>query len=56
MNKLKLKGEWNEIKGKLKEKYSELTDVDVTYTKAKKINYWDNFKRLSVRQKTKSAK
>jgi len=29
--KLKLKGNWNELKGKLKEKYGELTDDDLIY-------------------------
>ncbi len=28
---LELKGHWNETKGKLKEKYGELTDDDLTY-------------------------
>lgn len=27
----KLKGNWNQVKGKLKEKYGELTDDDLTY-------------------------
>ncbi len=31
MNKLELKGNWNEIKGKLKQKYANLTDDDLTY-------------------------
>ncbi|AWW28816.1 CsbD family protein [Echinicola strongylocentroti] len=30
-NDLKLKGNWNELKGKLKSKYGELTDDDLTY-------------------------
>ncbi|MBR9775995.1 MAG: CsbD family protein, partial [Cytophagales bacterium] len=30
-SKLELKGEWNEMKGKLKEKYGELTDDDLVY-------------------------
>ncbi|SEJ73619.1 Uncharacterized conserved protein YjbJ, UPF0337 family [Cyclobacterium xiamenense] len=30
-NQLKLKGNWNELKGKLKAKYGELTDDDLTY-------------------------
>ncbi|WP_200978701.1 CsbD family protein [Echinicola sp. 20G] len=30
-NNLKLKGNWNELKGKLKSKYGELTDDDLTY-------------------------
>jgi uncharacterized protein YjbJ (UPF0337 family) len=29
--KLKLKGNWNELKGKLKAKYGELTDDDLMY-------------------------
>lgn len=28
---LKLKGNWNQMKGKLKEKYGDLTDDDLTY-------------------------
>ena len=32
MSKLQIKGNWNEMKGKLKQKYSELTDDDLLYT------------------------
>lgn len=31
-NNLKLKGNWNELKGKLKAEYGELTDDDLIYT------------------------
>ena len=31
MNQLTFKGEWNEVKGKLKQKYALLTDDDLTY-------------------------
>ena len=31
MNKLQFKGEWNELKGKLRQKFAELTDDDVNY-------------------------
>ncbi len=31
MDKLEIKGNWNQIKGKLKEKYGQLTDNDLTY-------------------------
>lgn len=31
MDKLEVKGSWNEMKGKLKEKYGQLTDDDLTY-------------------------
>ena len=33
--KLQFKGTWNEIKGKLKQKYGELTDDDLTYAEGK---------------------
>lgn len=35
MNKLQFKGSWNEIKGKLKQKYAQLTDDDLTYVEGK---------------------
>lgn len=35
MNDLKMKGNWNEVKGKLKQKYADLTDDDLTYTEGK---------------------
>ncbi len=31
MDKLEIKGNWNQIKGSLKKKYGELTDDDLTY-------------------------
>ncbi|MEX1241889.1 MAG: CsbD family protein [Cyclobacteriaceae bacterium] len=31
MEKLEVKGTWNEIKGKLKQKYGQLTDDDLLY-------------------------
>lgn len=35
MNKLNIKGNWNEKKGKLKQKYAELTDNDLQYAEGK---------------------
>ncbi len=35
MNDLKIKGSWNETKGKLKQKYGELTDDDLTFAEGK---------------------
>lgn len=35
MDKLEFKGSWNEVKGKLKQKYGDLTDDDLTYTEGK---------------------
>ncbi len=33
--KLKLKGTWNEVKGKAKQKYADLTDDDLLYEEGK---------------------
>ena len=35
MNSLQLKGSWNEVKGKLKQQYADLTDDDLLYTEGK---------------------
>lgn len=35
MDGLYLKGNWNIIKGKLRQKYSQLTDTDLTYLEGK---------------------
>ena len=33
--KLQLKGSWNEVKGKLKQKYGQLTDDDLAFAEGK---------------------
>jgi uncharacterized protein YjbJ (UPF0337 family) len=33
--KLQMKGSWNEVKGKLKQKYGQLTDDDLTFADGK---------------------
>ncbi len=35
MNKLQIKGNWNEIKGKLKQKFADLTDDDLMFAEGK---------------------
>jgi uncharacterized protein YjbJ (UPF0337 family) len=35
MNKLAMQGNWNQIKGKLKQKYGDLTDDDLTFEQGK---------------------
>lgn len=35
MSNWKLKGNWNEIKGKLKQEYADLTDDDLMYQEGK---------------------
>jgi len=32
MSNLEIKGNWNKLKGKLKQRYGELTDDDLAYT------------------------
>ncbi|WP_396153410.1 CsbD family protein [Flavobacterium sp.] len=35
MDKTDLKGKWNELKGKLKQQYADLTDDDLLYVEGK---------------------
>jgi len=35
MNKLEIKGSWNELKGKLKQQYGNLTDDDLVFAEGK---------------------
>lgn len=35
MDKLEFKGSWNELKGKLKQKYANLTDDDLAFAEGK---------------------
>jgi uncharacterized protein YjbJ (UPF0337 family) len=35
MTKLQFKGSWNEVKGKLKQKYARLTDDDLKFAEGK---------------------
>jgi uncharacterized protein YjbJ (UPF0337 family) len=35
MSNLKLKGTWNEVKGKVKQQYADLTDDDLLYQEGK---------------------
>jgi len=35
MDKLELKGKWNQLKGKVKQEYADLTDDDLVYEEGK---------------------
>lgn len=35
MTSLKIKGNWNQLKGKLKQKYAKLTDDDLVFAEGK---------------------
>jgi uncharacterized protein YjbJ (UPF0337 family) len=39
MNKLRIKGSWNELKGKLKQKYGQLTDDDLAFAEGKEDEF-----------------
>lgn len=39
-NQEEIKGTWNEFKGKLKQKYAELTDDDLMYEEGKEDEMW----------------
>lgn len=51
MDKMEVKGQWNEWKGKLKQKYAELTDDDLKYEEGKDEEFWGR-----VQKKTGKAK
>jgi uncharacterized protein YjbJ (UPF0337 family) len=51
MDKMEIKGKWNEWKGKLKEHYGNLTDDDLTYEEGKDDEMWGR-----IQQKTGKAK
>lgn len=39
MSNLRVKGNWNELKGKLKKKYGDLTDNDLTYAEGEEDQF-----------------
>ncbi len=45
MSDLNLKGNWNELKGKLKQEYGELTDDDLTYVEGKEDELIGNLQK-----------
>ena len=51
MDSLRIKGHWDELKGKLKEKYANLTDDDLKHEEGKEDQFWGR-----VEQKTGKAK
>ena len=45
MNKLQFKGEWHELKGKLRQKFAELTDNDLDYTEGQEEEMLGNLQK-----------
>jgi len=51
MNKLKMRGTWNEVKGKLKQKYADLTDDDLMYAEGKEDELFGRLQKRLGRTK-----
>ena len=45
MNKLEMFGDWNIIKGKLKQEYADLTDDDLNYVEGKEDELLDRIQK-----------
>jgi uncharacterized protein YjbJ (UPF0337 family) len=45
MNDSEMKGNWNVIKGKIKQKYGELTDDDLTFADGKEDEMWGKLQK-----------
>jgi len=57
MDNLKLKGQWNVVKGKLKQRYADLTDDDLTFAEGKEDELYGRLqKRLGkTREEIRTA-
>jgi uncharacterized protein YjbJ (UPF0337 family) len=51
MDTLEFKGEWNEVKGKLKQMYGDLTDDDLVYAEGKGEELLGRLQKKLGRQK-----
>jgi uncharacterized protein YjbJ (UPF0337 family) len=49
--KLQVRGSWNEVKGKLKQKYGQLTDDDLSFTEGKEDEMLGRLQRKLGRSK-----
>lgn len=56
MADLKIKGNWNEIKGKLKKKYGELSDDDLTYVDGKEDELLGKLQKKTGKTKDEISK
>jgi len=51
MDKMEVKGSWNEWKGKLKQKYGQLTDDDLKYEEGKDDQMWGRLQKKTGKTK-----
>jgi len=56
MNSLEIKGNWNELKGKLKKKFAVLTDNDLMYEVGKEDELYGKLQRKLGKSKTELEK
>ncbi|MGX5818035.1 CsbD family protein [Chitinophaga lutea] len=56
MDKLQIKGSWNEIKGKLKQQYADLTDDDLLYTEGKEDELYGRLQKKLGKSKDEVKK
>lgn len=54
--KLKLKGSWNELKGKIKQQYADLTDDDLLYEEGKDDEWMGRVQKKTGKTKEELAK
>jgi len=51
VDKLEIKGNWNEWKGKLKQSYGNLTDDDLRYQEGKDDEMWGRIQKKTGKTK-----
>ena len=56
MDKLELKGKWNEIKGKIKQSYAGLSDDDLTYQEGKEDELYGRLQQKTGKSKDEVIK
>jgi uncharacterized protein YjbJ (UPF0337 family) len=56
MNSLEIKGNWNELKGKLKKKFAVLTDNDLMYEVGKEDELFGKLQKKLGKSKTELEK
>jgi uncharacterized protein YjbJ (UPF0337 family) len=56
MNETTLKGRWNEVKGKLKQAYGDLTDDDLTYAEGQEDELYGRLQQKTGKTKDEVKK
>lgn len=51
MDKMEIKGRWNEWKGRIKQQYSNVTDDDVRYEEGREDEMWGRLQKKTGKAK-----